>query len=139
MSAHLSLAPLLESFFRSRLTKQRNASPSTIASYRDALRMLVLFVAERTGRKPSALGIADFDRDLVLAFLDELEEKRKNTIQTRNARLTAIRSFFCQIASNRDPFSRPIMTPRSVAIRDEKLGLFRMECAAIRIMSQRVV
>ena len=39
----------------------------------------------------------------------------------------------CQIASNRDPFSRPIMTPRSVAIRDEKLGLFRMECAAIRV------
>jgi hypothetical protein len=89
MSAHLSLAPLLESFFRRRLTKQRNASPSTVASYRDALRMLVLFVAEKTGRKPSALGVADFDRDLVLAFLDELEEKRKNTVQTRNARLTA--------------------------------------------------
>ena len=80
MSAHLSLAPLLESFFRSRLTNQRNASPSTVASYRDALRMLVLFVAERTGRQPSALGVADFDRDLVLAFLDELEVKRKNSI-----------------------------------------------------------
>ena len=57
-----------ESFFRSRLTNQRNASPSTVASYRDALRMLVLFVAERAGRKPSALDVADFDRDLVLAF-----------------------------------------------------------------------
>ena len=104
MSAHLSLAPLLELFFRTRLTKQRNASPSTIASYRDALRMLVLFVAEKTGRKPSALGVADFDRDLVLAFLDELEEKRKNTVQTRNARLTAIRSFFHHVAAN-DPAS----------------------------------
>ena len=39
MSVHLSLAPLLESFFRNRLTKQRNATPATIASYRDALRM----------------------------------------------------------------------------------------------------
>jgi hypothetical protein len=77
MSAHLSLAPLLESFFRSRLTNQRNVSSSTVASYRDALRILVLFVAERTGRKPSALSIADFDRDLVLAFLDDLEVKRK--------------------------------------------------------------
>ncbi len=94
MSAQLSLAPLLESFFRNRLTKQRNASPSTIASYRDALRMLVVFVAKSTRRKPCALSIADFDRDLVLAFLDELQEKRKNTIQTRNARLTAIRSSF---------------------------------------------
>jgi len=34
MSAHPSLASLLESFFRHRLTKQRNASRATIASYR---------------------------------------------------------------------------------------------------------
>jgi len=104
MSAHPSLATLLESFFRSRLTKQRNASPSTIASYRDALRMLILFAAQRTGRKPCALAAEDLDRDLILAFLDELEKKRKNTIQTRNARLTAIRSFFHHVAVN-DPAS----------------------------------
>ena len=60
MSAHLSLAPLLESFFRNRLTKQRNASPSTVASYRDALRMLVLFVAERTGRQAIRIGRRGF-------------------------------------------------------------------------------
>src|SRR5208283_4682770 len=107
MSAQLTLAPLLESFFRNRLTRQRNASPSTIASYRDALRMLVLFVAESTRRKPCTLSIADFDRDLVLAFLDELQEKRMNTIQTRNARLTAIRSFFHHVAAN-DPASSGI-------------------------------
>jgi len=104
MSAHLSLAPLLESFFRNRLTKQRNASPSTIASYRDALRMLILFAAENIGRKPAALAVEDLDRDLVLAFLDEIEEKRKNSVLTRNARLTAIRSFFHHVAAN-DPAS----------------------------------
>ena len=104
MSAHPSLASLLESFFRNRLTKQRNASRSTIASYRDALRLLVLFAAERTGHKPSSLTIEDIDRDVILAFLDELEEKRKNSVQTRNARLTAIRSFFHHVAAN-DPAS----------------------------------
>jgi integrase/recombinase XerD len=114
MSARPSLAPLIESFFRNRLTKQRNASPSTIASYRDALRMLVLFAAERTGRKPCALAVEDFDRDLILAFLDELEEKRKNTIRTRNARLTAIRSFFHHVAAN-DPASLGI-AQRNLAI-----------------------
>lgn len=102
MSAHPSLASLLESFFRNRLAKQRNASRSTIASYRDALRLLVLFAAERTGRKPSSLAVEDIDRDLILAFLDELEQKRKNSVQTRNARLTAIRSFFHHVAAN-DP------------------------------------
>lgn len=104
MSVHSSLPPLLESFFRNRLTKQRNASRSTIASYRDALRMLILFASERTGCKPCALAVEDLDRDLVLTFLDELEKKRKNTIQTRNARLTAIRSFFHHVAAN-DPAS----------------------------------
>ena len=98
MSTHPSFAILLESFFRGWLIKQKNASPSTVASYRDALRMLVLFAAERTCRKPCALTI--------LAFLDQLEQKRKNAIQTRNARLTAIRSFFHHVAAN-DPASLP--------------------------------
>src|SRR5215831_5214319 len=82
--------------------KQRNASRSTIASYRDALRLLILFAAERTGCKPSSLAVEDIDRDMILAFLDELEQKRKNTVQTRNARLGAIRSFFHHVAAN-DP------------------------------------
>ena len=64
MSVCSSLPSLLESFFRHRMTKQRNASKATIASYRDALRMLILFAAERTERKPCALAVADLDRDL---------------------------------------------------------------------------
>jgi hypothetical protein len=47
MSEHLLLASLLESYFRRRLTKQRNATAATLASYRDALRMLILFAAAR--------------------------------------------------------------------------------------------
>lgn len=104
MSVRTSLPSLLESFFHHRLTKQRNASRATIASYRDALRMLILFAAERTGQKPHALAVEDLDRDLVLAFLDELEQKRNNAVPTRNARLTAIRSFFHHVAAN-DPAS----------------------------------
>jgi site-specific recombinase XerD len=50
------------------------------------------------------LALEDFDRDLVLAFLDQLEEERKNSILTRNARLTAIRSFFHHVVAN-DPAS----------------------------------
>ena len=121
MSAHPSLATLLESFFRNRLTKQRNASPSTIASYRDALRLLILFVAERTGRKPCLLTVEDIDRDCILAFLDDLEQKRENKIQTRNARLTAIRSFFHHVAAS-DPASLGI-AQRILAIPAKKTHL----------------
>ena len=86
------------------IVKQRNASVSTIASYRDALRLLILFAADQAGCKPCELAVEHLDRDIVLAFLDELEKKRKNTIQTRNARLAAIRSFFHHVAAN-DPAS----------------------------------
>ncbi|WP_253075214.1 MULTISPECIES: tyrosine-type recombinase/integrase [unclassified Bradyrhizobium] len=104
MNEHLLLAPLLESYFRRRLTKQRNATSATLASYRDALRMLILFAAARLQKKPAALALEDLDRDLVLAFLDEPEEKRNNSVATRNARLAAIRSFFHHVAAA-DPAS----------------------------------
>lgn len=104
MSSHPSFPSLLESFFRHRMAKQRNASPATINSYRDALRMLILFAAGRAKCKPSSLTINDLDRDAVLGFLDDLETTRGNSIQTRNARLAAIRSFFQHVAAN-DPAS----------------------------------
>lgn len=104
MSSRPSFPSLLESFFRHRMAKQRNVSPATIASYRDALRMLILFAADRTNCKPCSLSIDDLDRDAVLAFLDNLETTRGNSIQTRNARLAAIRSFFQHVAAN-DPAS----------------------------------
>ena len=73
----------------------------------DLVSFLSTFLAPCTRhvlRKPCALAAEDLDSDLILAFLDELEKKRKNTIQTRNARLTAIRSFFHHVAVN-DPAS----------------------------------
>ena len=48
------IAPTLQAFFTDRLTTQLHASPRTIASYRDGLRLLVCFATERTGIAPSA-------------------------------------------------------------------------------------
>jgi len=99
MSKPITLGYLLESFFNKHLSEQRNASPMTLASYRDALRLLILYAAKRTVRKPSQLTVADLDRDLVLDFLNYLEKVRGNSVRTRNARLTAIRSFFHYVAA----------------------------------------
>jgi site-specific recombinase XerD len=120
MSRLPTLAGLLESFFHHRLTSQRNASPSTIASYRDALRLLVLFVSKRMGREPCRLEVEALDRDVILDFLDHLEQGRGNSIQTRNARLTAIRSFFHHVAAN-DPASLGI-AQRVLAIPSKRCG-----------------
>lgn len=93
---------LLQSFFTDRLMSQRNASPHTVASYRDTFRLLLAFAQERLARPPSALAIDDLDSSFVGAFLDHLESRRKNGARSRNARLAAIRSFF-RYASYRLP------------------------------------
>jgi site-specific recombinase XerD len=54
---------------------------------------LLLFTERRIGKPPTAVALADLDASLVLAFLDHLEAERGNSARTRNARLTAIRSF----------------------------------------------
>jgi len=85
---------LLERFFTQRLMAQRQASPHTIASYRDAFRLLLEFAQKRLQKVPSMMALADLDPPLIGAFLDELEKHRGNTARSRNLRLTAIHSFF---------------------------------------------
>jgi len=88
------LAPVLQEFFTRRLVSQRDASPATIAAYRDTFRLLLGFASARAGKPPSALGIADLDATVITAFLEHLQTARANSIRTRNARLAAIHSFF---------------------------------------------
>ena len=88
------LAPTLEAFFTDRLIRQRNASPRTIAAYRDAFRLLIGFAHDELGKAPSRLDIADLDAVLIGKFLNYLEQDRHNQVRTRNARLAAIHSFY---------------------------------------------
>jgi site-specific recombinase XerD len=96
------IAPTLESFFVDRLANQRRASPRTITSYRDTVKLLLVFVHRRTGKAPSTLAWDDLDAEMISAFLDHLEVDRHNGPRTRNLRLTAIRSLFIY-ASLRHP------------------------------------
>ncbi len=89
-----ALAPTLQGFFTDRLARQRNASPHTIAGYRDTWRMLLTFAAARTRTAPSVLDLDQIDAPLVGAFLDYLEKDRGNSVRTRNTRLAAIHSLF---------------------------------------------
>ena len=89
-----ALAPALEAFFTERLISQRHASPHTIASYRDAWRLLLRFIHARTGKEPAQLDLADLGAPVISAFLEHLEQERRNSARTRNARLAAIHSFF---------------------------------------------
>jgi integrase/recombinase XerD len=96
-----TLAPVLQTFFTDKLVRQRQASGHTIAAYRDAVKLLLVFAAQRTGKSPSRLDIADLDAPLIGAFLHHLETDRGNGVRTRNARLAAIHSLFRHAALQR--------------------------------------
>ena len=93
-----NLSALLHHFFTDRLVAQVDASPRTIAAYRDAFRLLLRFAAHRFGQAPTELRIEELDAVFVGDFLDHLERDRGNSPRTRNNRLAALRSFFRFVA-----------------------------------------
>ena len=93
-----TLPALVQAFFTIALP-QRGMSPLTILSYRDAMKLLLRFVAERKRHAVVRLEVADLDLAAVRDFLEHLEKKRGNEITTRNNRLAAIRSFFAFVAA----------------------------------------
>jgi integrase/recombinase XerD len=98
------LGPLLQAFFAEHLLTHKEASPQTVAAYRDAFRLLLVFLRETTGTEPAALRLTDLDAPQILAFLDHLQTRRKNGARSRNARLAAMRSFF-RFVTMREPSS----------------------------------
>ena len=92
------IAPTLQMFFTDRLAGQRQASPRTVAAYRDALKLLLEFIHEQTAKLPSQLDWDDLDATMIAGFLNHLENKRHNSVRTRNVRLTAIHSLFSYAA-----------------------------------------
>jgi site-specific recombinase XerD len=130
-----ALAPSLETYFTERLVRQRQASPHTVAAYRDAWRLLLVFTQQRTGKEPFKLDIADLDASLIGAFLEHLETERHNTVRTRNARLAAIRSFF-KFAALRHPehanvIARVLAIPTKRCDRAEVCYLSGLEADAL--------
>lgn len=94
MTSNNSFAPLVERYFSQRLITHKQASPHTVASYRDTFRLFLLFVRARTGKSPSELDFSDLDVELIEAFLRDLQNRRSSSARSRNLRLSALRSFF---------------------------------------------
>jgi len=91
----------VESFFREHLQRTRGASRHTVFSYRDSLQLFFCYLADAKERDVSKLRLNDITENNVLAFLDQLECARGNSVATRNSRLTAIRSF-CRYLIRKD-------------------------------------
>jgi integrase/recombinase XerD len=91
------LANFMKPFFSHYLPIQRGLSINTIASYRDAIKLLLCYVADHQKLSVDELNVEDLTVAGVLGFLDHVQQQRGCTAQTRNARLAAIRSLFAFI------------------------------------------
>ncbi len=94
----------LSRFLTDHLAGERDLSPQTISSYRDAIKLLLTWFRDVHAIPPEKLRLADLDRQRVLAFLDWLQTERGNSAATRNQRLAVIKSLARYTAVERPEF-----------------------------------
>ena len=83
----------LTSFLSKYLPGEKNLSAHTIESYAVTFKLLLTFCDDIKGISAERLSLSDITHDLIIEFLDWLENKRRCSITTRNQRLVAIHSF----------------------------------------------
>jgi site-specific recombinase XerD len=104
MTSDNRLSRHVHSFFHDYLTLQRNVSPHTLLSYRDTIKLFLTFASRQLSTPVVDLSLDNLTADLVLAFLEYLEQERANRIATRNTRLAALHAFFRHVGAH-DPLS----------------------------------
>lgn len=102
MSDIQSLGLWLRRFFEEYLVTERNLARNTQLSYRDTFKLLLAFAADRLRKPVERLQVRDLGAELTLAFLAHLENQRACSPQSRNQRLTALRTF-ARFVGSRSP------------------------------------
>ncbi len=92
------LANFMKRFFSHYLPVQKGLSANTIVAYRDAVKLLLCYAADTLRKPVDKLAVEDITEKVVLGFLDYVQEVRRCSSRTRNARLAAIHSLFAFIA-----------------------------------------
>lgn len=88
-----SLGQVLQSFLIDYLPVQRGFRASSVKSYRDALRLFLVFASTSERCKITKLELRHFNLDKITQFLAWLEDSRRNSIRTRNQRLAVLHCF----------------------------------------------
>jgi len=99
MSTSQPLGRILHSFFFDHLITVKGLRPASVRSYRDTIRLLLVFAAADKRCKITRLTLGDLTFERVVRFLRYLEADRGNHARTRNQRLATLHSLFEYIAS----------------------------------------
>ncbi|MGH9445357.1 MAG: tyrosine-type recombinase/integrase [Terriglobia bacterium] len=93
------LGAVVRDYFTDHLPRLRGTSPHTVHSYRDSIVLVLRFLSRQRNKPITELDLADLDPPGILAFLSHLEQERRNSVSTRNVRLSAIHAFFHFVAA----------------------------------------
>ena len=92
---------LIRDFLTVYLPKQKSCSENTVKAYKEALNLLFDYVKSVTGLPLAEITFEKITSQIILEFLDWLENSRSCSVSTRNHRLSCIRSFY-RYAGNMD-------------------------------------
>ena len=84
----------LSKFLKDYLIIERNMSINTVRSYKKTFQTLIDYLVNNKKFKLKDITFENVTREIILEFLEYLEEEKKNSIRTRNQRLASIKSFY---------------------------------------------
>ena len=96
------LDPFVRCFLMEDGVENRNLTPNTQRSYRDAIHLLLRYLKDHHELEPAQVTVEHITASVTHEFLTHLEQKRGNSVSTRNQRLKAIQALF-QIIARRAP------------------------------------
>ena len=97
-----NLGYYIRDFLDNYLKLVRNFSRNTILSYRDTIKLFLIFNQEVNHLKTENMNLELLNKDNILSFLNWLENDRKCSMNTRNQRLACLKSF-CRFILDQDP------------------------------------
>ena len=106
-------ACLVSEFLTEYLPLQRNYSKNTVLSYRDALKLLIVFITDTKGIRLTDFTMKHFDRQLIVEFLEWLRN-RGVSVSTANQRLAAIKAFAEYAGCQRIEYMAPLQMVQNI-------------------------
>ena len=108
---------LLSGFLAKYLPGERGMSRNSVSAYRDTFVLLLRYCRDVKGICSKKITMNKLTQELIVGFLDWLQDERKCSASTRNARLAAIRAFFCYAEYTDPTFLNESMRIRSIPLK----------------------
>ena len=91
---------LLQWFLIDYIIGECNCSLNTKSSYSTTFYLLIEFLFKKYKIKSNEITFDNLNKEIIIEFLDYLENDRKNSVSTRNQRLASLKSFFKYVQYN---------------------------------------